>query len=78
MRPAAGWTLARPNVHIQLPDAHTHSLFHGALVMTLMRRSVKRYFTKAPRPTAAMVSGSQNRVAPSSRLVARSPRWGGP
>ena len=50
--------------------------FQGAFVMTETRRSVKRYLTKAARPTDATVSGSQSKVAPSTTLVARSPLCG--
>lgn len=45
--------------------------------MTEIRLSVNLYLTNAALVTAAIVRGSQRRVAPRSTLAARSPLWGG-
>ena len=54
-----------------------NSLFHGAVVMTDIRLSVNLYLRNAARPTAAIVSGNHNRVAPRAIFVTKSPRCGG-
>ena len=53
------------------------ALFQGAVVITEIRLSVKRYLMEAARTMAATVSGSQSSVAPKAMFTARSPRCGG-
>lgn len=52
-RAAAAKCNPLPGIQRQQKRENTHSLCQGAAVMHEMRRSVKRYLTNRPRPTAA-------------------------